>query len=279
MPNQRPLTIHDFHQLKAEGQPIVVVTAYDHPTARLADEAGVDGILVGDTLGMVVLGYDSTLPVTMADMLHHVRAVCRARPRALVIADMPFLACHVGVDEAVRNAGEFLRAGAGAVKVEGGRAVIPTVRRILDAGIPVMGHLGLQPQSVRQVGGFKMQARTSDAARLLRVEAQELEDAGVFALVLEMVPVEVAAAVSRELSVPTIGIGAGPGCDGQVQVIHDLLGLYAAFQPRHARRYAEAGDQIRTALASYAADVRARAFPGPAESSSVPELEDSSTWS
>jgi 3-methyl-2-oxobutanoate hydroxymethyltransferase len=254
-------------ELKRRGEVITVVTAYDFPTARLADEAGVDILLVGDSLGTVVLGYDSTLPVTMEDILHHTRAVSRARPAALVVADMPFLSYQVNDDQAVLNAGRLVQqGGADAVKLEGGERVATAIARMTAAGIPVMGHLGLTPQSVLAFGGYKVQARgEADQERLLR-EAKTLERAGCFSLVLEGIPARLGAQVSRELAIPTIGIGAGPGCDGQVLVSHDLLGFYLGRQPKFVRRYADLVGTVRDAFTRYVADVRARRFPTDEES-------------
>ena len=256
-----------FAEMKRRGEPIVAVTAYDFPMAKIADQAGVDMILVGDSLGTVVLGYDSTLPVTMEDMLHHTRAVTRARPQALVIGDMPFMSYQVSAEQAVLNAGRFVQeAGADAIKLEGGERVADAVRRIFEAGIPVMGHLGLTPQSMLAFGGLRVQARgEADQERLLR-EARLLEQCGCFALVLEGIPARLGTAVSRELGIPTIGIGAGPGCDGQVLVSQDLLGLYLGHTPKFVRRYAALGDEMRSAFGRFAEDVRARRFPGEQES-------------
>ena len=261
------ITAPAIGELKRRGEPIVVVTAYDFPTARLADQAGVEVLLVGDSLGTVVLGYESTLPVTMDEMLHHTRAVTRARTSALVVGDLPFMSYQASVDDAVRNAGRFVQeAGADAVKLEGGERNVEAVRRIIEAGIPVMGHLGLTPQSVLAFGGYKVQARgEADQERLLR-EAKALEASGCFSLVLEGIPARLGTLVSRELSIPTIGIGAGAGCDGQVLVSHDLLGLYHGRSPKFVRRYAELGDATRDAFARYVADVKSRRFPGDAES-------------
>ncbi|MDP2181745.1 MAG: 3-methyl-2-oxobutanoate hydroxymethyltransferase [Actinomycetota bacterium] len=257
----RSVTTTSLRAMKAAGRPIVMVTAYDAPSARLVDAAGVDAILVGDSLGMVVLGHESTLPVTMDDMLHHTAAVARGAKRALVIADMPFMSFQVTPEDAIRNAGRFMaEAGAHAVKIEGGARVAAVVRRMADAGIPVMGHVGLTPQSVHQLGGYKVQAKETAAALTLLEDCRALEEAGAFAIVLECIPAELAALVSAELAIPTIGIGAGCGCDGQVQVFHDLLGL-GDFTPKHARRYAEIGDAIREAVAAYADDVRGHVFP------------------
>jgi 3-methyl-2-oxobutanoate hydroxymethyltransferase len=247
---------------KARGEPVVMVTAYDHPSARAADAAGVDAILVGDSLGMVVLGYDDTLRVTMDDMLHHARAVARARTAALRVGDMPFLSYQADVAEAVRNAGRFLSdGGMDAVKLEGGRERTGTVRAIVEAGIPVMGHLGLTPQSIRALGGYRVQAATAEAARRVLDDALRLEDAGCFAIVLEAIPDRVAALVTSRLGVPTIGIGAGAACNGQVLVWHDLLGWEERLAPRFVKRYAAMAEEARAALGRYAADVRERRFP------------------
>ena len=248
------------------GTPLVMVTAYDAPTARIADDAGVDVILVGDSVAMVVLGYDDTLQVTVADMVHHVGAVARAHARALVVADMPWLSYHLSTEEAVRNAAALIRAGAAAVKLEGGRSRVPVVEALVDAQIPVMGHLGLTPQSVHAMGGYKVQGQQADSAAALVDDARALAGAGCFAIVLECVPREVARLVTAEVAVPTIGIGAGPDCDGQVLVIHDLLGLEDRPLPKFVRRYATAKADAVAAVAAYAGDVRARAFPSDAES-------------
>ena len=251
--------------MKAAGEPIVMITAYDAPAARLVEAAGVDVVLVGDSLGMTVLGYDSTLPVTMDDMLRATAAVSRATSRVLVVADMPFMSYQPSAEDAIRNAGRFLaEAGAHAVKLEGGVAVAELVGLLTDAGIPVMGHVGLTPQSVNVFGGYKLQGRDTESAVRLVEDCLALEAAGAFAVVLELVPAELAALVSEELTIPTIGIGAGAGCDGQVQVYHDLLGL-GTFTPKHAKRYAEVGAAITKAVTAYAADVRAGAFPGEAQ--------------
>ncbi len=254
-------------EMKRRGDPIVVVTAYDHPTARLADAAGVEVLLVGDSLGTVVLGYETTLPVTMEDMLHHTRAVTRARTSALVVADMPFMSYQVSAEQAVLNAGRLIQeGGADAVKLEGGERVAEAVQRIVAIGIPVMGHLGLTPQSVLAFGGYKVQARgEADQERLLR-EAKQLEAAGCFAIVLEGIPQRLGATVTQELSIPTIGIGAGPHCDGQVLVSHDLLGLYLGRTPKFVRRYAELADATRDAFERFLGDVKARRFPSDQES-------------
>jgi 3-methyl-2-oxobutanoate hydroxymethyltransferase len=253
--------------MKGRDEPVVVATAYDFPTARIADEAGVEVLLVGDSLGTVVLGYESTLPVTMADMLHHVKAVTRARPGALVVADMPFLSYQASVEEAVRNAGRFVQeGGADAVKLEGGERVAPAVRRIVEIGIPVMGHLGLTPQSLLAFGGYRVQGKGQGEAERLVAEARLLEQCGCFAMVLEGIPAALGEAVSRAVGVPTIGIGAGVGCDGQVLVSHDLLGLTQGRLPKFVRRYADVAGTMRDAFSRYVADVKARRFPADEES-------------
>jgi len=258
------VTTSTLRAMKASGDRIVMVTAYDAAGARLADAGGVDSILVGDSLGMTVLGYDSTIPVTMDDMARATAAVCRGASRALVVADMPFLSCHTGNEEAVRHAGRLMaEGGAQAVKIEGGVNTAPLVRQLVEAGIPVMGHVGLTPQSVNVFGGYSVQGRTLDAALDLVKDCLAFEKAGAFSVVLELVPAELAAMVSAELTIPTIGIGAGLGCDGQVQVFHDVLGL-GTFTPKHARRYAEVGQAIQSAIAAYAADVRSGSFPAEA---------------
>jgi 3-methyl-2-oxobutanoate hydroxymethyltransferase len=246
--------------------PVVMVTAYDEPSGRLVDAAGVDLILVGDTLAEIVLGFEDTLSVGIDDMVHHVSAVARARPRALVIGDMPWMSYHTEVFDAVRNAARLIRSGAGAVKLEGGRRRLGAVRAILDAEIPVMGHLGLTPQSIHAMGGYKVQGRQVSVAEELVADASALYSAGCFAIVLEGVPDLLAERVTAEIGVPTIGIGAGGGCDGQVLVLHDLLGLSKRPRPKFVRRYADVGDIVTKAVAQYAADVRSGAFPSDAES-------------
>jgi len=242
-----------------------VLTAYDYPTGMLADAAGADAILVGDSLGMVCLGLPDTLGVTMADMLHHTKAVCRAAKNALVVADMPFLSYQTSVSEAVANAGRFLQeAGARAVKLEGGAEFVPVVRAMLAAGIPVMGHIGLTPQQVARFGGFKAQGKTARAARQLLADARALAEAGCFALVLEAVPAEVAQRITAEIGIPTIGIGAGPHCDGQVLVFHDVLGLCPGLRPSFVKQYADLWTPAKDALAAYCAEVRTGAFPAAA---------------
>ena len=246
--------------------PIVMVTAYDEPGARIADAAGVDVILVGDSVANNVLGYDDTLQVTIDDMVRHTAAASRAKPAALVVGDMPWMSYHLSVEGAVANAASLIRAGAGAVKLEGGMTRVPAVEAIVNAEIPVMGHLGLTPQSVLAMGGYRVQAKDAESARELVVAAKALESAGCFAVVLEGVPDVVAAEVTATVSIPTIGIGAGPDCDGQVLVFHDLLGLGAGPPPRFARRYARLAEVATEAIAAYAADVRAGTFPAVEES-------------
>jgi len=263
MGSTKPVRAPDLREMKRQGRKITMLTAYDALMARLLDEAGVDVLLVGDSVGMVVLGYDTTLPVTMDAMVHHVRAASRGARRALLVADMPFLSYQVNLPEAIRNAGRLLQEGrAEAVKVEGGAAwVCEVVQRLVESGIPVMGHLGLTPQAVHQLGGFRRQAKTEwDAGRLLE-QARKLEEAGAFAVVLESIPDEVAARVTAALEIPTIGIGAGPHCDGQVLVSYDMLGLTGDEAPPFARRYAELAEAIVAAARHYVADVRQEAFP------------------
>lgn len=257
------LSIHKLKEWKGQGKRFAMVTAYDFPTARLAEQAGIPVILVGDSLGSVVLGYESTIPVTMEEMLHHTKAVVRATERAIVVADMPFMSYQASPDEAMTNAGRMLKeGGATAVKLEGGSHVVPLVRRMVECGIPVMGHLGLTPQSIHQLGGHKVQGKTPAAAAKLIADARALEEAGAFAIVLETIPAPLAKMVTERLTIPTIGIGAGPYCDGQVQVLHDLLGLYDDQRVlKHAKRYAVLGAEIREALRRYAAEVESGAFP------------------
>jgi 3-methyl-2-oxobutanoate hydroxymethyltransferase len=249
-------------QMKRAGRPIVMVTAYDYPFARLADAAGVDMLLVGDSLGMVVLGYDSTLPVTLQQILHHTRAVARARPRALLVADMPFMTFQVSPRDTVRNAGRLVqKGGAEAVKLEGGERVLPMIEAIVRADIPVLGHLGLTPQSVHRLGGYRVQGRGAEARSRLRRDAKLLQDAGCFGLVLEAIPADLATEIGKSIEIPTIGIGAGAGCDGQVLVMHDLLGLTEGPAPRFVERFAQVGDAARAGFEAFAAAVRARRYP------------------
>ncbi|MGI8586773.1 MAG: 3-methyl-2-oxobutanoate hydroxymethyltransferase [Chloroflexia bacterium] len=257
------VSITKLQAMKRRDEKIVMITAYDYSTARLASDAEIPVVLVGDSLGMVMLGYETTISVTMEMMLHHTAAVVRGNTTSLIIGDMPFLSYRGSPDDGLRNAGRFLQeAGAGAVKMEGADT-LPTVRRIVTSGIPVMGHLGLTPQSLNQLGGWKAQGKTPDAAAKMLDDALALEDAGIFALVLETVPASLARIITSSLRVPTIGIGAGPHCDGQVQVLHDLLGWYPDRVPKHAKPYAAVGDAIRAAFRAYAADVQAGSFPGP----------------
>jgi len=239
-----------------------MITAYDYPSAKVADAAGADIILVGDSLGMVVLGYPDTLSVTVDDMLHHTRAVARGAKNSLIVGDMPYLSYHVSVEESVRNAGRFIQAGAQAVKIEGAKpSRLKVIEAILDAEIPVMGHIGLTPQSVNAIGGFKLQGKNSDDARHLIDEAVALERAGCFSIVLECVPAELAALITERVAIPTIGIGAGPTCDGQVLVFHDLLGIYDGHTPKFVRRYAHIAQEMQTAIETYLSDVREGRFP------------------
>ena len=260
--------VPDLKLKKERGEKIAVLTAYDSAMARIMDQAGIDILLVGDSLGMVVLGHETTLPVTLDAMVHHTAAVCRGARRALVVADMPFMTFQLSVEETVRNAGRLVKeAGAAAVKFEGGRPYLDAVRRLVDVGIPVMGHLGLLPQSVHQLGGFRQQARREEDAEKLLQDARALEAAGAFAVVLESIPPEVAGAVTAELAIPTIGIGAGPHCDGQVLVCYDMLGLSQGDVPPFVVKYAELGESIRKAVEQYAGDVRAGRFPAPPQAS------------
>ena len=259
--SRAPISAPDIRARKGDGPPLVMVTAYDYPSARVADGAGVDMILVGDTLAMVVLGYEDTLQVTTDDMAYHVAAAARANPQALLIGDLPWLSYHVSHEETVRNAAQLIRAGAAAVKLEGGRKRLASIEAILDAEIPVMGHVGLTPQSVHALGGFKVQGKRLDAARLIVDDAVALAEAGCFAIVLECVPDAVARMITESVSVPTIGIGPGRHCDGQVLVYHDLLGLEDRMKPKFVRRYASLKADATAAVARYADDVRAGRFP------------------
>jgi len=270
-PSRKRVTTLDLQRMSEEGQKIVMITAYDAPTARIADAAGVDIILVGDSLGNVCLGFESTLPVTMAMMNHHLEAVVRAQPRAFLMADMPYLSYHLSIEETVRNAGGFLQRGAQAVKLEGGAKRLPVVRALVDAEIPVMGHLGLTPQSVNVMGGYKVQGREGrDAVRVLE-DALLLEEAGCFSILMEGIPADLAAKVTEALHVPTIGIGAGPQCSGQVLVFHDLLGLLPGPAPRFVRSYMDGFGEMEKAITSWISDIRDGAFPGEAESYMLPE--------
>jgi len=273
-PAAKKVTVPDLVAMKRDGTRITMMTAYDAAFARLVDEAGIDVILVGDSLGMVVLGYPTTVPVTMDDMVRHAAAVSRGASRPLLIGDMPFGSYQAGPADALRNAARFLKeAGMDAVKIEGGREVVDTVRALVENGIAVMAHVGLTPQRVAQLGGFKVQAKTARAARRLIEDALALEDAGAFSIVLESVPAPVAALATERLAIPTIGIGAGAQCDGQVLVLHDVLGLFGEFKPKFARRYAEIGLAVVEALRAFDRDVRAGAFPDDEHSFAMKESE------
>ena len=264
MPQKIKMTIPALRQKKAAGEKIAMLTAYDYPGAKCVDEAGADVILVGDSLAMTVLGYPDTVSVTMDEMLHHCKAVARGAKHAFLVGDMPFMSYQIDAEEAKRNAGRLLKEGRmDAVKLEGGSRIVATIRAIVDAGIAVMGHLGLTPQSATQLGGYKVQGKNADRAAELYQDALLLEEAGCFALVLEAVPAPVAQAITQKLRIPTIGIGAGSGCDGQVLVYHDLLGMFKDFTPQFVKKYAELGDEIVAALRRYCDEVRSGKFPGP----------------
>ena len=255
-------TATTFAAAKAKGEKLSMLTAYDYSTAKLEDESGINGILVGDSLGNVVLGYEDTVSVTMEDMIHHGAAVARGAKNALVVVDMPFMSYEVTVEEAVRNAGRLMKEGrAGAVKLEGGVRVAEQIRAIVKAGIPVMGHIGLTPQSINVFGGFKVQGKSEEAARALLADAKAVEEAGAFAVVIEAVPAALAQMITDAVSIPTIGIGAGAGCDGQILVYQDMLGMFSDFTPKFVKRYANVGEVMREAFASYAAEVASGAFP------------------
>ncbi len=257
------VTILDIQRKKESGEVLTMLTAYDYSSALLVDTAGIDVILVGDSLGMVMMGLDGTVAVTMEEMLHHCRAVARGAKRAFLVGDMPFMSYQADTGEAIRNAGRFLKeAGMDSIKLEGGEEVCDTVRAIVRAGIPVMGHIGLTPQSISKLGGYKVQGKTATDARRLLADAQTLEAAGCYSIVLEAVPAPVAAAISRRLTIPTIGIGAGAGCDGQVLVYHDLLGLFDRFQPKFVKQYADVRGVILQALTTFRDEVQSKEFPG-----------------
>ena len=261
------ISINKIKEMKQKGERITMLTAYDYTTARIMDEAGIPMILVGDSLGMVVLGYDSTIPVTMDIMLHHTKAVVRGTQKALVVGDMPFMTYTVSIEQALSNAARFLQeTGCQAVKLEGGVNVAETVRKVVDCGIPVMGHIGLTPQSINQFGGHKIQGRTPETAAKLLADAKALDEAGAFAVVLETVPTALATLITKKISVPTIGIGAGAGCDGQVQVINDILGSYTDFVPKHAKQYAKLADIMSNAISKYHEEVTTGKFPTEANS-------------
>ncbi len=261
------VTVRSLRRKRREGQKIVALTAYDALMARLVDEAGADLILVGDSLGMTMLGYPSTIYVTLEQSLHHTAAVTRSVKRALVVGDMPFLTYQVNLEETLRHAGRYLQeAGADAVKLEGGQLVAPTVKRLVEVGIPVLGHIGILPQRVAAEGGYRIHGRSPEEAAQLQADAKALEEAGAFAVVLEGLPVDLAKSITDDLEIPTIGIGAGPHCSGQIQVIHDILGLFEEFVPKHTRRYAALAGDMRRALGAYAKDVQEGKFPGEDES-------------
>lgn len=258
---RKKITIPEIVQMKQEGRKVTVLTAYDYPTARLVDEGGVDAILVGDSAGVVFSGHENTLPVTMDEMLYHVKAVVRARPKALVVADMPFMACQYGELEALKNCGRMLQeGGAEAVKIEGGSNMAAIIRAVTEMDIPVMGHVGLTPQSVHRMGGYKVQGRKDEAERIIE-DARAVQEAGAFAVVLEGIPSKLAARITEQLAIPTIGIGAGPACDGQVLVIHDILGLCEKYSPKFVKRYAELSPIITAAARQYVSEVKEGLFP------------------
>lgn len=267
----RSVTVPDLQRMRDGGDRIVMTTAYDAVTARIADASGVDVVLVGDSVGNVCLGFENTLPVTMAMMAHHLEAVVRSRPRALLVVDMPYLSFHLGAEDTLRNAGGFIRSGAQGVKVEGGARRVPVIRALVEAEIPVMGHLGLTPQSLNAMGGFKVQGREAGAAVELLEDALRIQDAGCFSVVLEGMPAELAERITQELSIPTIGIGAGPGCSGQVLVFHDILGLLPTPSAKFVRTYMNGFEKLTEAMVHWGEDVRAGRFPGPQESYMLPE--------
>ena len=255
-------TVSTFKEQKANGDKITMLTAYDYSTAKLVDSSGINGILVGDSLGMVMLGYEDTLSVTMEDMIHHTAAVCRGAKNALVVGDMPFMSYQVSVEEAVRNAGRLMKEGrCQAVKLEGGAAVCPQIKAITQASIPVMAHIGLTPQSVNAFGGFKVQGKSEDAAIKLIEEAKAVEEAGAFSIVLECVPAKLAELISKSVNIPTIGIGAGAGCDGQILVYQDMLGMFSDFTPKFVKKYAEIGDVMKAAFEKYIEETKDGSFP------------------
>lgn len=266
------VTVHDLAEMKRRGEKIPMLTAYDYTTAVLADAAAIPVLLVGDSLGMVVLGYDSTVPVTLSDIIHHTQAVARGSKNALIVADLPFMSYQIDPAQALGNAARLLQeGGAHTVKLEGGERIADTVRRIVECDIPVMGHIGVTPQSVNALGGYRVRGRSLEQARQLLRDALALEAAGAYAVVLELVPVPLARLISQRLTIPTIGIGAGAGCDGQVQVLHDMLGLFTDFVPRHAKQYANLGLAIKEAFSRYAQEVREGDFPTDRESFGMDE--------
>jgi 3-methyl-2-oxobutanoate hydroxymethyltransferase len=266
------ISINQIKEMKEKGEKITMLTAYDYPIARLIDELGIPMILVGDSLGMVVLGYESTIPVTIEEMLHHTKAVVRGTRKALVVGDLPFMTYHISTADAQRNAARFIQeGGAQAVKLEGGVTIAEKVSAIVGCGIPVMGHIGLTPQSINQLGGYRVQGRTEEAAKRLLEDAKALEQAGAFAVVMETVPTSLATLITQRISIPTIGIGAGNGCDGQVQVVSDILGLFTDFVPKHAKQYANLASTIRAAITEYDREVKAGSFPAEEQSFSMDE--------
>ncbi|RJR15350.1 MAG: 3-methyl-2-oxobutanoate hydroxymethyltransferase [Nitrospiraceae bacterium] len=260
-------TIHDFLKKKKDGRKISMLTAYDYPFARIVDEAGIDAILVGDSLGMVVQGLENTLPVTMDEMIYHTRMVTRAVKNAMVIGDMPFMSYQTGTDDALRNAGRFLKeAGAAAIKMEGGAEIVNHIRAMTKSDIPVMAHIGLTPQSIHRMGGYKVQGRTEEAANKLIEEAHMAEDAGAFSLILEAIPMDLAKKISEDISIPTIGIGAGPHCDGQVLVLHDVIGLFDRFVPKFVKRYSYVKEDVLKAIKTYRVEIEQGIFPSDEQS-------------
>ena len=266
------LTIRHIQKMKEEGQPITMLTAYDATSARIAESSGMPMILVGDTLGMVIQGHDSTIPVTLEHMIYHCAIVTRVTDHAVVVGDLPFMTYNISPEQALESAGRLMQeSGVTAVKLEGGERMAPTIERIVEAGIPVMAHIGLIPQSVNQIGGYRVQGKQLESARQLIQDAKAVQEAGAFSVVLELVPSALADLITDILDIPTIGIGAGVGCDGQVQVFHDLLGLFEAFVPRHTKRYIHAGETMRDAVSQYRQDVEARVFPTDANSFKMDE--------
>ena len=266
------ISINQIKEMKEKGEKITMLTAYDYPIARLIDELGIPMILVGDSLGMVVLGYESTISVTIEEMLHHTKAVVRGTRKALVVGDLPFMTYHISTADAQRNAARFIQeGGAQAVKLEGGVTIAEKISAIVGCGIPVMGHIGLTPQSINQLGGYRVQGRTEETAKRLLEDAKALEQAGAFAIVMETVPTPLATLITQRISIPTIGIGAGNGCDGQVQVVSDILGLFTDFVPKHAKQYANLASTIRTAITEYDREVKAGSFPAEEQSFSMDE--------
>jgi len=266
------VTIGKIKEMKQKGEKITMLTAYDYATAKLIDEADIPLILVGDSLGMVMLGYESTIPVTMDVMIHHTAAVVRGAKNALIVGDMPFMSYHLSIEQALKNAGRFIQeAGCQTVKLEGGQEMAPTIKKIVECGIPVMGHIGLTPQSINQLGGYKAVGKTPETAIKLMKDAVALEEAGAYAIVLETVPAPLSKKISEKINIPTIGIGAGVDCDGQVQVISDLLGMYTEFVPKHAKQYAKLGETIKTATANYISEVTSGQFPTDKQSIAMDE--------